>query len=491
MPHTIYLTLDNNNNLMNKKLSTLLFLILFGIVGINAQDKQVTEGKDYSYLYKNLPIPLERPQLPVIPERYVKLTDYGAVSDGITLCTEAFKKAIDDLSSTGGGHLIIEDGIWLTGPVMLKSNIDINLRRNAIVKMTPDKSKHKNTTNKTSKLVIPAFYAKNAHDISITGLGAIDGSGAYWRPVKRSKVSATEWKQYTQMGGIISADGNIWYPYNLKNAPSLTNSPEEEANARADLIRVEHCERVLFQDITVQNSPRFHVHPCYCKDVSVLGVIVRCPWNAQNGDAIDLSNCNRCLVTECTIDAGDDGICLKSGTGKTGVDAGPCKDVLVEDNTVIHAHGGFVIGSDASGGVQNVVVRNNRFMGTDTGLRFKTSYGRGGATANIFISNIVMTDIKEQAIVFEAAYANKQVGKADEVAGATDYAPDFKDIHIEHITCRGCKTGILAKGDEGLIHDIDIKNSVIFYIKKATDIQTTCKLDVSNVTFKTFEMEMW
>ena len=205
---------------MNKKLSTLLFLILFGIVGINAQDKQVTEGKDYSYLYKDLPIPLERPQLPVIPERYVKLTDYGAVSDGITLCTEAFKKAIDDLSSTGGGHLIIEDGIWLTGPVMLKSNIDINLRRNAIVKMTPDKSKHRNTTNKTSKLVIPAFYAKNAHDISITGLGAIDGSGAYWRPVKRSKVSATEWKQYTQMGGIISADGNIWYPYNLNTTPT-------------------------------------------------------------------------------------------------------------------------------------------------------------------------------------------------------------------------------------------------------------------------------
>ena len=293
------------------------------------------------------------------------------------------------------------------------------------------------------------------------------------------------------MGGIISANGEIWYPYNLKNAPSLTKSPEEEANARADLIRVEHCERVLFQDITVQNSPRFHVHPCYCKDVSVLGVTVRCPWNAQNGDAIDLSNCTRCLVTECTIDAGDDGICLKSGTGKTGVEAGPCKDILVEDNTVIHAHGGFVIGSDASGGVQNVVVRNNRFMGTDTGLRFKTSYGRGGATANIFISNIVMTDIKEQAIVFEASYSNKQIGQKDNLVGATDYAPDFKDIHIEHIKCRGCKTGIVAKGDEGLIHDIDIKNSVIFYIKKATEIQETCKLDVSNVTFKTFEMEMW
>jgi polygalacturonase len=357
--------------------------------------------------------------------------------------------------------------------------------------MTPDKSKHKNTTNKTSKLVIPAFYAKNAHDISITGLGAIDGSGAYWRPVKRSKVSSSEWKQYTQMGGIISEKGDIWYPYNLKNVPSLTDSPEEEANTRADLIRFEHCERVLFQDITVQNSPRFHVHPCYCKDVSVLGVTVRCPWNAQNGDAIDLSNCNRCLITECTIDAGDDGICLKSGSGKNGVLAGPCKDILVEDNTVIHAHGGFVIGSDASGGVQNVVVRNNRFMGTDTGLRFKTSYGRGGATANIYISNIVMTDIRDQAIVFEASYSNNQVGQEDKHVGATDFAPDFKDIHIEKVTCRGCKTGILAKGDEGLIHDIDIKNSVIFYIKQPTEIEKTCQLDVSNVTFKTFVLDMW
>ena len=161
---------------MNKKLSILfLFLTLIGINDINAQDKRITEGKDFSYLYKNLPIPLERPQLPNIPERYVKLTDYGAVNDGITLCTEAFAKAIDDLSQQGGGHIFVDDGIWLTGPVMLKSNIDINLSRNAIVKMTPDKSKHRNTTNKTSKLVIPAFYAKNAHDISITGLGAIDG----------------------------------------------------------------------------------------------------------------------------------------------------------------------------------------------------------------------------------------------------------------------------------------------------------------------------
>ena len=102
-----------------------------------------------------------------------------------------------------------------------------------------------------------------------------------------------------------------------------------------------------------------------------------------------------------------------------------------------------------------------------------------------------MTDIKEQAIVFEASYSNKQVGQEDKLVGATDFAPDFKDIHIENITCRGCKTGILAKGDEGLIHDIDIKNSVIFYIKQATDIQKSCHLDVSNVTFKTFELDMW
>jgi hypothetical protein len=130
-------------------------------------------------------------------------------------------------------------------------------------------------------------------------------------------------------------------------------------------------------------------------------------------------------------------------------------------------------------------------MGTDTGLRFKTSYGRGGATENIYISNIVMTDIRDQAIVFEASYSNKQVGQEDKHVGATDYAPDFKDIHIEKVTCRGCKTGILAKGDEGLIHDIDIKNSVIFYIKQATEIEKTCKLDVSNVTFKTFVLDMW
>ena len=464
------------------------FCIIVAVAYATANAQVSKQNCDYSHLYQNLPVEISKAALPQIPDNEVKLSDFGAVNDGITLCTDAFKQAIDSLTAKGGGHLVVTDGIWLTGPVTLQSNIDIHIMRNAIILMTPDKSQHKNPNKvKGSKSLVPAFYANKCHDISITGQGVIDGNGKYWRPVKRTKVSDTEQKEYNQLGGTANEKGDLWYPYNLKHIENLTQDPEKEANSRADLIRFEYCDRVLIQGIYAQNSPRFHVHPCSCKDVSIIGVTIRCPWNAQNGDALDLSNCQRCLITECTINAGDDGICMKGGTGESGVKNGPCKDILIENNTVLHAHGGFVIGSDVSGGMENIIVRNNRFMGTDTGLRFKSSNGRGGLSKNIFISNIVMTDIMNEAITFETTYANKQVGVDDKVGEASDFVPEFADIHIDSITCRGAKFGVTAHGEKSTIHDITVSNSTIFYNKEAKDIDDTVGITFDNVNFKTWE----
>ena len=149
---------------------------------------------------------------------------------------------------------------------------------------------------------------------------------------------------------------------------------------------------------------------------------------------------------------------------------------------MLHAHGGFVIGSDVSGGMENIVVKNNRFMGTDIGLRFKSSYGRGGATKNIYIEDIYMTDIVDDAIHFETTYENKQIG-VDANGGATQlFAPDFKDIHIKRVTCRGAENAISAHGEEGMVHDITIENSTFYYKKNATDIDDACKITTRNVT---------
>lgn len=444
------------------------------------------QAQDYSSYYQNLPVEMPTPVLAEIPEMTVLLTDFGAVGDGLTLNTDTFNKAIASLSKQGGGHLVVPAGIWLTGPIALKDNIDLHLEKNAIIMATPDRALHLKGEKTTT--LISASKRKN---ISITGEGTIDGNGAMWRPVKRGKVSDTEWREFLSMGGTVTDDGSLWYPYDLKHFDNLAGSPKEQEKLRTHLIRFTDCQRVYVSGVTLQNAPKFHLIPTRCQEVIIDGVTVKCPWNAQNGDAIDLSSCRNALVVNCIVDAGDDGICMKAGAGESGVKYGPCENILIENNTVYHAHGGFVIGSEFSGGMRNIVVRNNRFSGTDTGLRFKSGVGRGGVCENIHISNIVMTDIKGEAIVFECGYVNRPAGEnVEEQKAAADapFAPQFTDIHISNVVCRGARTAIQAEGIEGLrcIWGVTVENSTFFYNHTERKIENA-EIELKDCRFVTFD----
>ena len=468
------------NKLHIGKLVALSFIIYhLSFSGVTAQS--------YTKYYQNLPVELKQVTAPVIPDNTVSLTDVGGVGDGVTLNTEAFKKGISQLTKQGGGHLNVPAGVWLTGPIMLKSGIDLHLDKNAIILFSPDKSLFVDPNGKSDRCYA-GIRASKQKDIAITGEGIIDGNGAQWRPVKRGKVSDTEWKAFQQIGGVERDGGQLWYPWDVKAGyPNIADTPEEQEKKRNDLIRLTDCENVLIQGVTVQNSPRFHVHPCYSRNVIVDGVTVRCPWNAQNGDAIDFSDVNVGLIVNCTVDAGDDGLCMKSGKNKPASPANGCEDILIAQNTVYHAHGGFVIGSESIGGMKRIVVRDNRFSGTDTGLRFKSNIGRGGKSENLFIENIVMTDIRDEAIVFQCDYMDRPAGRDNpEFVKPTtlENIPDFQDIHIRNVVCRGCTTGIKAKGAAGAncVHDIDITDATIIYNKVATDIdEATAKLTLTNV----------
>jgi len=462
--------------------------LLFSVAALLLMLPTATQAQDYSKYYDNLPTKVAQVSRPVIPANELSLTEAGGVGDGVTLNTEAFKKGISELSKKGGGRLNVPLGVWLTGPIQLKDNIELHLDKNAIILMSPDKSLFKNEKSSRS---FNGISAKKCKNIAITGEGIIDGNGAHWRPVKRQKVSDVEWKMYKNVIGGVEADGGkLWYPFNAKAGyPNIADSPQKQEKKRADLVRFENCENILVQGVTIQNSPRFHLHPCYSKNVIIDGVTVRCPWNAQNGDAIDFSDVNVGLIVNSIVDAGDDGLCMKSGNNKPDAPANGCEDILIQNNTVYHAHGGFVLGSETVQGMRRIVVRDNRFSGTDTGLRFKSSLGRGGKTEKMFIQNIVMTDIKDEAIVFQCDYQDRPAGSdPNAVPTYTDeerqVAPFFQDIHIDNVICRGAKTGILAKGILGLdnVKDIDIKNTTIIYQGKDKDIdEKTAKLKLTNV----------
>ena len=444
------------------------------------------KAEDYSKHYQNLPVELKQVVSFDIPDNTVSIADFGGVGDGVALNTEAFRKAISALTKKGGGRLVVPQGVWLTGPIVLKDNIDLHIERNAIVLFSPDKSLFVDAEGKSSRCD-PGIKASKRKNIAITGEGIIDGNGAQWRPVKRSKVSDTEWKRFAAIGGVERQNRALWYPWDVKAGyKNIADTPENQEKSRQDLIRLTDCENILIEGVTVQNSPRFHVHPCNSKNIIIDGITVRCPWNAQNGDAIDLSDCHQALIVNSVVDAGDDGICMKSGKAKATALVNGCEDILIEDNTVFHAHGGFVIGSEDITGMKRIVVRRCRFSGTDTGLRFKSGIGRGGKTEDIHISDIVMNDITDEAIVFQCDYVDRPAGSEGKKAktSGSEFVPEFTDIHISNVVCRGAKTAIKAKGIEGMncIHDIEIANSTIVYTSKGADIdETTAKVKLSNV----------
>ena len=393
-----------------------------------------------------------------IPDYTVNIMDFGAVADGSALNTVAFEKAISALNKKGGGHLVVPGGLYLTGPISLKDCIDLHLERGAVVLLSADKAQHLDKDGK----VRPGISASKRHDVSISGDGVIDGNGAWWRPVKRSKVSDVEWKAFLAMGGTVSEDGSLWYPFDLKAYGNIAADARTQERMRTHLVRFTDCKRVSVTGVTIQNAPKFHLVPSRCQDVTIEGVTVRCPWNAQNGDGIDLMNCRRVVVRHCTVDVGDDGICLKAGAGEKALQDGPCKDILIEENTVYHAHGGFVIGSEFSGGMEDITVRHNVFSGTDTGLRFKSAPERGGTVKNLRISDIVMNDIVDEAIVFETSYADRPAGYEDNQAATTQrFLPHFQDIVIERVRCWNARTGIRASGTLEMIHDIVVKDADI------------------------------
>jgi polygalacturonase len=239
----------------------------------------------------------------------------------------------------------------------------------------------------------------------------------------------------------------------LRRDGSLNLQDYEPAHhfLRPKMVKLIHCRRLLFEGVTFQNAPNWTLNPTLCTDVTIRNVTVRNPEYGQNTDALDLESCRNVVVRDCTFDVGDDGICLKSGKDAVGRRIGvPTENVWIENCIVYHAHGGFTIGSEMSGGVSNIWVNNCTFMGTDIGLRFKSTRGRGGVVEKIHIRNVRMTDIPGDAINFNLYYGGKAPLEEETAerpkAPLSEETPQFRDIDIENVICRGAHTAMLLQG---------------------------------------------
>lgn len=432
-------------------------------------------GNGYSYLYNDLPFEMEAVTLPEIPDLSVDLRDFGAVGDGLTLNSEAFSKAISHLEAAGGGHLVVPDGIWLTGPITLKSNIDLHVTPDAVILFSPERDLYPIVETvfeglDTRRCISPV-NADGARNISITGGGTIDGSGDSWRQVKRSKMAPSQWKSLLSSGGFTDSKGDVWYPDSSSwrgslvsdsfNVPQGLESDEEwesvKTYLRPVMIGLKECTNVLLKDVTFQNSPCWNIHPLMCRNVTVDNITVRNPSYSQNGDGIDIDSCEGVVIVNSTFDVGDDAICIKSGKDEDGRRrARPTRNLIVDNCTVYRGHGGFVVGSEMSGGVSNISVTRCRFLGTDVGLRFKSCRGRGGVVENIYVSGITMMDIPAEPLLFDLHYGGKSAVESAEDGDGTGYdiemmpvdetTPEFRNIHINGIVCSGSSRAMYFNG---------------------------------------------
>ncbi len=369
--------------------------------------------------------------LPAIPAAKFNLADYGAVGDGKTLNTEAFKSAVAAVEKAGGGHLIVPAGVYKTLPFALVSHMDLHLDAGATIK-APDTFEEYGIPDPNKAVPSEPGRGRGAFgrvapliscpagttDLAITGSGTIDGSGAmFW----------------------------MWSDKAARRYP-----PGRAVVPRPVLVSLSGVQRLHVDGITLTNSPMFHLVP-RGQDITIENLRIVAPSDAPNTDAMDPGG-ERIVIRKCEIDTGDDNVALQSGS----------HDVLIEDLTCLHGHG-ISIGSPTRNGLSHVIVRRCSFNGTDNGLRIKSYRGNGGEVHDIRYSDIVMKNVRRPFDINMLYNGNAglatDVGPRQAAEGQTQNIPNFHDIHITNLTVtRSPLAGRILGLPEQMAHDITFTN---------------------------------
>lgn len=447
--------------------------------------------------------------VPVFPESSVCITDFGATTEQRDIGNgkvnaEAINKAIETLSARGGGRVIVPAGLWITGPIRLKSNIELHLEKQALIKFSKNIDEYPliitNYEGQECIRTVSPITAEGEENVAITGFGCIDGSGDLWRPVKQFKVTDRQWKALLKKSAYVleTKEQGVWLPTesaffgNERNIQGKTENVLKEAENYYDFYRpvmvsLKNCKSVLLEGVTFMNSPAWNIHPFFCENLTVRNVSIRNPYYAQNGDGIDIESCKNVNIHDNVFETGDDAICVKAGkNAEARTFEGPCENIYIHDCLVNEGHGGFVIGSEMSRGVRNILVENCTFIGTDVGIRLKSAMGRGGVVENIEIDNINMSGIKDEAVIMTMGYVLNNLNRNEEIKQENeDDVPYFRNIRISNVNCVGADMAVKLEpiaGRPETISDITVRDSVF------TAVQEN-KCDGVNIRFENVRFE--
>jgi polygalacturonase len=349
---------------------------------------------------------------------------YGAKGDGVAKDTAAIQSAIDDCERRGGGTVRLTAGTYLSAPVVLKSNITLQLDRGATLMGSSDQSDYPAKTEFRMPGLQSLVSATNAHNISITGEGVIDGAGEPWWEMARKIKNA----------GVMGSD-----------------------HPRPRLVVFDHCKHITVEGVTIQNSPMWQLVIYYSDDVTIRNMKVLAPARSPNTDAIDPFSSSHVRIEHVLADVGDDNIAIKSGAiGSPGPDD-PSSDITITDCTFLHGHG-LSIGSEIAGGARNIRAERIHFEGTDNGIRVKANRDRGNDVGKFIFRDIEMKDVKN-AVVISEYYPKMLPPQTEAPQPVTRLTPHFHDIVIENLNATGSDSaGVIVGLPEAPVRGITLRN---------------------------------
>ncbi len=344
--------------------------------------------------------------------------------DGVSKDTAAIQAAIDACEQRGGGTVKLSAGTWLSAPIVLKSNITLELDKGTTLLGSSDHQDFPAKTEFRAPGRQSLVSATDATNVSITGEGVIDGAGESW------------WQEARTFGdhGVMGSD-----------------------HTRPRLVVFDHCRHVLVEGVTIQNSPMWQVVPYYSDDVTIRNIKVLAPQHSPNTDAIDPFSSSHVLIDHVYADVGDDNVAIKSGKANSEGPDDPSRDITITDCTFLHGHG-LSIGSEIAGGAQNIRAERIHFDGTDNGIRIKANRDRGNDVSSLTFRDIDMKNVKN-AIIISEYYPKILPPDPDPVQPVTRLTPHFHDIALENVTATDIvSAGAIAGLPEAPIRGVILKN---------------------------------
>ena len=365
------------------------------------------------------PFAMPQPTRPRIPAGVFDIRELGAIGDGKTKATQAFRAAIAKASAAGGGTVLVPPGTWLTGPIHLTSNINLHVSEGATLLFSQDFNDYlppvlTRWEGQEMYGYSPLIYARDCQNVAITGTGKLDGQGAVWWPWKKTQ----------------HASANKLYELATAGVPPEKRVLAQEGGLRPSFIQTIGCKNVLIEGVTLTDGPFWTIHPVYSENVVVRRVRVQ--TTGPNNDGCDPDSSRNVLIEDSFFSTGDDCVVIKSGLNEDGWRVGrPSENIVVRRLHGEAGHGGVVIGSEMSGSVRNVWVTDSEFVGTDRGLRIKSMRGRGGTIENVFYENVRHQDIRLMVVELTTFYATSTL------TPKTDIPPTIRNIHVKNISARG------------------------------------------------------